>query len=70
MPESERANDPFHWHTGLVTTQMSSMTGRLKTMRAPFLSGEPIDIPSHTLGFATGLGVRDPIGYVLQIVQR
>ncbi len=70
MPESERANDLFHWHTRLVTTQLSALTQQLHTVRASFLSGGPIDIPSHTLGFATGLVVRDPTGHVLQIVQR
>ena len=70
MPGSERANDLFHWHTRLVTTQMTALIPQLKNMRTPFLSGGPITLTSPTFGFATGLLIRDPTGHVLQIVQR
>ncbi|MCA9421296.1 MAG: VOC family protein, partial [Nitrospira sp.] len=39
MPESERHNDLFHWHTRLVTTRLSSLTNQLRIKRTPFLSG-------------------------------
>ncbi|WNM64141.1 VOC family protein [Candidatus Nitrospira neomarina] len=70
MPESERPNDLFHWHTRLVTTQMPALIRQLTMMRTPFLSGGPITLPSPTFGFASGLLIRDPTGHVLQIVQR
>lgn len=70
MPESERANDLYHWYTRLVTSHMPGLIGQLKDMRTPFLSGGPITLPSPTLGFARGLLIRDPTGHVLQIVQR
>jgi hypothetical protein len=38
--------------------------------RAPWVSSGTVTLPENSLGFTTGLLVRDPDGHVLQLVEK
>ena len=61
FPADERANDLAHWQTRLVTPDGGSLE--------KLGQGRPVAIPTHELGFARGVTVRDPDGHSLEIVE-
>jgi catechol 2,3-dioxygenase-like lactoylglutathione lyase family enzyme len=65
-PADLRANDLAHWQTRLVTRTGADVAAALRG-RA-MVSPGTVQMPKAELGFHDGLGVADPDGHVLQLV--
>jgi len=70
MPVDARANDLMHWQTTVVTRNIRSAMRTTQAARAPWGSSGAVTLPENSLGFTTGLLVRDPDGHVLQLVEQ
>jgi hypothetical protein len=70
MPVDVRANDLMHWQTTVVTHNIRSAMRVTQAARAPWVSSGTVTLPENSLGFTTGLLVRDPDGHVLQLVEK
>ena len=69
-PPDARANDLVHWQTRLVTRSVESAYGTLRAARATFVSSGPVTLTDGSLGFRSGLLVRDPDGHAMEVVER
>lgn len=70
MPHDERANDVFHWHTQLVTSNIKQVVDGARAKRYHFVSSGPVELTHRDLGFSHGMLLRGPDGHVMQIIQR
>jgi catechol 2,3-dioxygenase-like lactoylglutathione lyase family enzyme len=69
VPADEHASDLFHWQTRLVAADADDAVRRARSSGYAFISPEAVTLPNGDLGFKKGLGLRDPDGHVMQIVQ-
>ena len=58
----------MHWQTTLVTRRIGPLAAQVRAGRFPLVSSGVVSLPEATLGFATGVLVRDPDGHVMQLV--
>ena len=70
MPLDARANDLLHWQTQLVTRDAGVAEQHLRVGKFFFVAPGVVVLPDGELGFKKGFLVRDPDGYVLQLVGR
>jgi catechol 2,3-dioxygenase-like lactoylglutathione lyase family enzyme len=68
-PVDLRANDIVHWQTRLVSSDASRAARSLVTERFELVSPGTVDLQEPKLGFSHAVGVRDPDGHVMQLVQ-
>ena len=68
-PRDERANDLVHWETRLLVPDAGLAAARLKAEDAVFISPGVIALADTSAGGTLGLGVRDPDGHVLQLIE-
>jgi catechol 2,3-dioxygenase-like lactoylglutathione lyase family enzyme len=69
-PADARANDLVHWQTRLETRSLDGVWRGLRAAQAPMISPGPVTLPDGTLGFRSGLLVRDPDGHAMEVVER
>lgn len=69
-PADAHANDLVHWQTRLETRGLDGVWRGLRKAQAPFVSPGPVTLPDTTLGFKSGLLVRDPDGHAMEVVER
>jgi len=66
-PKDTQANDIWHWHTTLATTNTEITVQKLlPAVRSP----EVAKLPDTHLGFAKGFLARDPDGHGLQVIEK
>lgn len=63
MPADTRASDLWYWQINLRAPSPADLESRLRKARSPFLSSAATRLPDRSLGFTTGLIVRDPDGH-------
>jgi catechol 2,3-dioxygenase-like lactoylglutathione lyase family enzyme len=68
FPADERANDLVHWQTRLAADDVDAAERTLRAGGRRLVSPGTIALPDATLGFARGVGVRDPDGHVVELV--
>jgi catechol 2,3-dioxygenase-like lactoylglutathione lyase family enzyme len=69
-PADARANDLLHWQTRLVAASGEEADRVIRAGKFELVSPGPVAISAGTLGFRSGLLVRDPDGHALQIVEQ
>jgi len=69
-PPDARANDLVHWQTRLETGSLEGLWRALGAAHATFVSPGPVALPDTSLGFRSGLLVRDPDGHAMEVVER
>ena len=70
LPSDAHANDLLHWQTRLVTTDAKAAAHKLNSGKSVFVSSGVVTILQNSLGFASGLLVRDPDGHALLVIQK
>ncbi|MBI3784846.1 MAG: VOC family protein [Deltaproteobacteria bacterium] len=70
IPADEHANDLVHWQTELVMADADAAARSVRTAQVPFVSPGVVVLPRTEVGFQKGLGVRDPDGHVMQLIER
>lgn len=70
FPLDEHANDVVHRQTELETESVDSALAPLRASAVPFVSSGPASFRDATIGFRSGVIVRDPDGHALAIVKR
>jgi hypothetical protein len=65
-----KPNDLLHWQTTLVVKDIAAIAQRLRLNQASFISPNVVAIPGQTLGFKTGILIRDPDGHTLRLVEK
>src|SRR6266568_2901421 len=70
LPADARANDLFHWQTRLVAKDEKIAAQALNNGQSAFVSPGVVTIPQNSLGFMSGLLVRDPDGHALLVIQK
>jgi catechol 2,3-dioxygenase-like lactoylglutathione lyase family enzyme len=68
-PRNARANDLLHWQTRLLVPDAGLAAARLKAERTAFVSSGVVALTDTTAGGTLGLGVRDPDGHVMQLIE-
>ena len=66
-PRDLKANDLAHWQTTLLAR---GLDGAVSLLRAFFVSPGSVALPEVSLGFRSGLLVRDPDGHAMRLVER
>ena len=69
-PADSRSNDLMHWQTRLTITGADAVERSLRSARAAFVSPGMVGVPERTLGFTSGLLVRDPHGHAVQLTEQ
>lgn len=69
-PALARANDLVHWQTRLTASSLAAAWTALRDGHDTFISPGPVSLPDTTLGFRSGLLVRDPDGHAMEVVER
>jgi catechol 2,3-dioxygenase-like lactoylglutathione lyase family enzyme len=69
-PADARPNDLIHWQTRLVCSDLEAADRQARAAGAPLWSPGPVRLPGRELGFGAGLGVADPDGHALHLVER
>jgi catechol 2,3-dioxygenase-like lactoylglutathione lyase family enzyme len=69
-PADSRANDLWHWQTGMGVGSAEAAAQKIKGKHARFVSPGLVTLPERTLGFSKGFLVRDPDGHALQLVEK
>ena len=64
------ANDLLHWQTRLVAKDAKIAAQALNDGQSAFVSSGVVTIPQNSLGFTSGLLVRDPDGHALLLIQK
>lgn len=70
MPVDERANDLFHWHVRLASSDAGDAWNRIRAAGTPLVSPGFVDMTDDRWGFRAGLRLRDPDGHVLEVIER
>jgi catechol 2,3-dioxygenase-like lactoylglutathione lyase family enzyme len=70
IPIDSRANDLWHWQTGMGVAGVELAAQKLREKQGRFISPGVVTLPERTLGFAKGLLVRDPDGHAVQLMER
>ena len=70
LPADAKSNDLLHWQTTLVVNDAQAMAQRLRINQSKFISPKVISIPDQSLGFKSGVLVRDPDGHPLRLVEK
>jgi len=68
-PFDLRANDLAHWETRLVAADVSRADRRLRAAHVPYVSTGEIVTGGGELGFRRAVGVADPDGHVVELVE-
>ena len=68
-PADARANDLLFWQTDLVVGDVPSVSRRLRSAGAVWLSPGPVDVAGGGHGFARGLLIADPDGHAMRVVE-
>jgi len=69
FPLDEHANDVIHRQTELQADSVDIALAPLRAASVPFVSSGPANFPDATIGFSSGVIVRDPDGHALAIVR-
>jgi catechol 2,3-dioxygenase-like lactoylglutathione lyase family enzyme len=69
-PGDSRANDLWHWQTGMRVANVELSAQKLKEKHKRFISPGVVALPDRTLGFTRGLLVRDPDGHAVQLMEK
>ncbi|MGH7845833.1 MAG: VOC family protein [Candidatus Binatia bacterium] len=69
-PSDTRANDLWHWQTGMGVSSAEAAAQKVKGKHARFVSPGPVTLPERTLEFNKGFLVRDPDGHAVQLIER
>ncbi len=69
MPADSRPTDLWHWYTTIVVPDVEGAAAALRDA-APFVSSAVVALPDKTLGFSSGVFVRDPDGHAIALVSR
>jgi catechol 2,3-dioxygenase-like lactoylglutathione lyase family enzyme len=70
LPADARANDLLHWQTRFVAKDARAAAQALNDGQSAFVSSGVVTIPQNSLGFTSGLLVRDPDGHALLVIQK
>src|SRR5437879_6450081 len=70
LPSDARANDLLHWQTRFVAKDARAAAQALNDGQSAFVSSSVVTIPQNSLGFTSGLLVRDPDGHALLLIQK
>jgi catechol 2,3-dioxygenase-like lactoylglutathione lyase family enzyme len=69
-PSDSRANDLWHWQTGMGVSSAEAAAQKIKGKHARFVSPGPVTLPERTLGFNKGFLARDPDGHAVQLIEK
>jgi len=69
MPPGTRANDLWHWQTGLVMRNLAAAEQSLRRGKFVFVSPGTIVLSGAEVGFRKGFLVRDPDGHMIQVTE-
>jgi catechol 2,3-dioxygenase-like lactoylglutathione lyase family enzyme len=72
MPRDTKASDLWHWQTTLVTKDIRTVTDRLRTTGAQFITPDVVAIPQAAqaqLGFKKAVMIRDPNGHAIRLIE-
>ena len=69
-PSDSRANDLWHWQTGMGVSSAVAAAQKIKGKHARFVSPGPVTLPERTLAFNKGFLVRDPDGHAVQLIEK
>jgi catechol 2,3-dioxygenase-like lactoylglutathione lyase family enzyme len=69
-PADARPNDLMHWQTRLVCADAGAAEKEARASGAPLWSPGLVRLPERELGFKVGIGVADPDGHALLLVER
>jgi catechol 2,3-dioxygenase-like lactoylglutathione lyase family enzyme len=69
FPEGERANDLVHWQTTILVPSAEAAAAAVRRGHFRLISPDVTTLPDSALGFTRGIGVRDPDGHVVQLVE-
>jgi hypothetical protein len=69
VPADLRANDLAHWQTRLITGDASEASAALARSGRRLVSPGGVDTSRAELGFHRAVGVDDPDGHVMQLVE-
>ncbi len=68
-PPISRANDLAHWQTRLITGDASAASAALARRGRRLVSPGGVETSRAELGFRRAVGVDDPDGHVMQLVE-
>jgi catechol 2,3-dioxygenase-like lactoylglutathione lyase family enzyme len=68
-PRDARASDLLHWQTRLLVPDAGLAAARLKAEGVGFISPGVVALADTSAGGTLGLGVRDPDGHVMQLIE-
>ncbi|MGH7835161.1 MAG: VOC family protein [Candidatus Binatia bacterium] len=69
-PVDTRANDIWHWQTGMGVSSAATAEQKLRMGRAKAISPGVVTIPEQRLGFKQGFLARDPDGHAVQLIEK
>ena len=69
-PPDTRANDLWHWQTGIKVGRADAAAEKLDSAHVRFVSPGVVKIKDRALGIAKGFIVRDPDGHGLQFLEK
>src|SRR5262245_53464016 len=69
VPADLRANDLAHWQTRLITADATEASAALARSGSRLVSPGGVDTSRAELGFRRAVGVDDPDGHVMQLVE-
>jgi catechol 2,3-dioxygenase-like lactoylglutathione lyase family enzyme len=69
VPGDLHANDLAHWQTRILTSDVREDARRLTASRFELVSPGVVDVDDAPLGFRRGLGIADPDGHVIQLIE-
>lgn len=70
IPADEHANDLVHWQGELLTADAAAVARSAQAAKISFVSPGVVALPDGSLGFHSGVTVRDPDGHVMQLIER
>jgi catechol 2,3-dioxygenase-like lactoylglutathione lyase family enzyme len=69
-PVDLRANDIAHWQISLVVCSAEAAAQAMRSSRYDWVSPGAVKLPGASLGFSSGVMVRDPDGHAMLLIQR
>jgi catechol 2,3-dioxygenase-like lactoylglutathione lyase family enzyme len=69
-PSDLRANDIAHWQSKLVVHSAEAAAQATRAGRYDWVSPGAVKLPGGSLGFSSGVMVRDPDGHAMLLIQR